>query len=78
MCFPKMRSYLDLEPVGHHLTIRDGVQDLDRLISRKGSTDVASHRYSAWELQESLFIGVWESGSLEVLDKSSHLDTESP
>src|SRR5215211_5569028 len=46
----KVGSYLDLEPVRHHLTIGDGVQDLDRLLSRIGGTDVPSHRHPAWEV----------------------------
>jgi hypothetical protein len=60
MCFSKVGSYLDLEPVRHHLTIGDGVQDLDRLLSRIGGTDVPSHRHPAWELEESLFISIWK------------------
>jgi hypothetical protein len=78
MWFSKVGSYLDLEPVGHHLTIGDGVQDLDRLLSRIGCADVSSHRHPAWELQESLFISVWKPSSQEVLDKSSQVYTESP
>jgi hypothetical protein len=76
--FSRVSAYLYLEPVGHDLTVGDGVHDLDRLHFRMGSADVPSHRHAAWELQESLFISVWESRSLEVLDKSSHVYSESP
>jgi hypothetical protein len=70
-------SHLDLEPVRHGLTVRDGIQHLNRLISSVGGTDVPSHRHAACKLKRSLFIATREPGSLEVLDESGHLHTES-
>ena len=65
-----------LEPVGHHLAIRDGVQHLDRLLSSVGGSDVSGHRYPVGKLQGSGFVSIWEPGPLKVFDEARHLHTK--
>jgi integrase len=62
--------------VRYHLAVGDGVHYLDGLIASVGSTDISSHRYTAWKLERSLLLWSRQPRSHEDFDEPSYLHTQ--
>jgi hypothetical protein len=62
--------------VHYHLAMGNGVHYLDWLIASVGGTDISSHRYTAWKLERSLLLWIWQPRSHEFFDESGYPHTE--
>jgi hypothetical protein len=50
----------------------NGVHCLDGLIASVGGSDISSHWYTAWKLERSLLLWIWQPRSHELLDESGY------